>query len=200
MSVAARDPFPCACQLCARQECKKFAGYLGKPTFCVVLCQGDLLWLPMQDQACVHGAFPRTCWYNPQCSAVLSTSVYAASWPFKRSFDHTSNERRPCHPEHVRYCGLSDTRAAIAASMCVPWHRPPECSRGSCSLPETKLSTERETAGNRSDSRLHSSRYRLWAQCSVDLWVDTSATGLRGGASNTDDPSPGKFRCCWAFR
>ncbi|CAE7830037.1 mucK [Symbiodinium sp. CCMP2592] len=55
----------------------------------------------------------------PQCSAVLSTSVHAASWPFKRSFDHTSKKRRPCHAEHVRYCGLSDTRAAIAASMCV---------------------------------------------------------------------------------
>eukprot|EP00439_Symbiodinium_sp_Y106_P064287 s323_g10.t1 len=57
------------------EECKKFAGYLGKPTFCVVLCQG------------LVGTIP---------NAALS---------FQLLF--------------MQYCGLSDTRAAIAASMCV---------------------------------------------------------------------------------
>ena len=34
----------------ASQECKKFAGYLGKPTFCVVLCQGDLPCFPCKTR------------------------------------------------------------------------------------------------------------------------------------------------------
>ncbi|CAE7255133.1 unnamed protein product [Symbiodinium sp. CCMP2456] len=57
------------------EECKKFAGYLGKPTFCVVLCQG------------LVGTIP---------NAALS---------FQLLF--------------MQYSGLSDTRVAIAASMCV---------------------------------------------------------------------------------
>ena len=68
---------PCGTE--PQQECKKFSAYLGKPTFCVILSQGDLLATATSCRGvCARGSH-RTGWYDSQCGVVVSAAVHAVA-------------------------------------------------------------------------------------------------------------------------